>query len=71
MVLFYGYGSTVSRLQRHYEGTVYFYPLSLEEYHLSTSEGEKTESTLGDPVVLNMTALDWESSAPMRTTAID
>ena len=32
MAPFYGWGSTVSRLQSHYEETVYFLPLSPQEF---------------------------------------
>ena len=49
---FYGWRSTVSRLQSHYEETVYFLPLSLQEFLVviqSTSEGLKDEFTLEQP----------------------
>ena len=52
MALFYGWGSTVSRLQSHYEETVYFLPLSSQKFLvliLSTSEGWKAELTLEPP----------------------
>ena len=42
MAFFYGWGSTVSRLQTHYEETVYFSPLSSQKFVVlirSTSEG--------------------------------
>ena len=46
----YGWISTVSRRQSHYEETVYFLPQSFQEYPVlisSISEGWKVESTLG------------------------
>ena len=39
---FYGWGSNVSRLQNHYEETVYFLPISSQQFLVlisSTSEG--------------------------------
>ena len=48
--LFFGWGSTVSRLQSHYEETVYFLPFSCQEFlvfNWSILEGW----------------VDWESSA--------
>ena len=52
MVPFYGWGSTVSRLHRHYEEAVYFLPLSSQNFLVliwSTLEGWKAESTLEPP----------------------
>ena len=52
MVAFYGWGWTVSRLHCHYEETVYFLPLSPQEFLIliwSTSQGWKAESTLEPP----------------------
>ena len=49
MVPFYGWGSTVSRLQSHYEETVYILPLSPQEYLVlisSISARWKVETTL-------------------------
>ena len=49
MALFYGWGSTVSRLQSQYEETVYFLPVSSQEcLELISSifKGWKVESTL-------------------------
>ena len=49
MTPFYGWGSTVSRLQSHYEETIYFLPLNSQKYLVliwSTSEGWKAESAL-------------------------
>ena len=49
MVPFYGWGSTVSKLQSHYEETVYFLPLSSQNILVliwSTLEGWKAEPTL-------------------------
>ena len=49
MAPFYGWGSTISRLQSHYEETVYFLPLLLQEYLIfisSISEGCEVKSTL-------------------------
>ena len=43
---FYGWGSTASRLQSHFEQAVYFFPLSSQKFLvliLSTSEGWKAE----------------------------
>ena len=56
----YGWISTVSRRQSHYEETVYFLPQSSQEYPVlisSISEGWKVESTLGP-------LSDLESGAP-------
>ena len=56
----HGWISTVSRRQSHYEETVYFLPLSFQEYPVlisSMSEGWKVESTLGP-------LSDFESGAP-------
>ena len=57
MVPFYRSGSTISRLQSHYKESVFFLPLSLQEYRW------KSESTL-EPTsgFLNPRPLDWESS---------
>ena len=52
MAPFYGWGSTILRLQSHFEETVYFLPLSLQEilvFMWSTSEGRKVEMTLESP----------------------
>ena len=49
MAAFYEWGSTVSRLQSHYEETFYFLPLSPEDFLIlifSTSKGLKANSTL-------------------------
>ena len=49
MVPFYGWGSTVSRLQSHYEETVYSLPLSPQEFLVlisSISARWKVETTL-------------------------
>ena len=49
MASFYGWGSTISKLQSHYKETVYFLPLIPQEYLVlisSISEGCKVESTL-------------------------
>ena len=64
MAPFYGWGSTVSRLEPLRGGSLLL-PLSPQKFlilTLSTSEGWKTESTLEPPVVLNTGPLDWESS---------
>ena len=70
MAPFYGWGSTVSRLQSHYEETVYFVPLSPREFlALSFDRLRKDESLnwpWSHPVVLNLRLLDWESS-PLTT----
>ena len=52
MASFYGWDSTVSRLQSHYEETVYFLPFSFQEFlvlNRMTSEGWKVELTLEPP----------------------
>ena len=49
---FYGWGSTLSRLQSHFEETVYFLPFISQELLLldwSTSDGWKDELTLEPP----------------------
>ena len=49
MTSFYGWGSTASRLQSHYEEAVYFLPLSSQKFPVliwSTSKGWKAGSTL-------------------------
>ena len=49
---FYGWGSTVSRLQSHNKETVYFLSFSSQEFLVlswSTSEGWKAELTLEPP----------------------
>ena len=61
---FYGWGSTVSRLQSHYKETVYFLPLGpqdflvLIQYSFSPRKGPWSHSA-----VLNRGSLDWESSS--------
>ena len=65
----YGRGSTVSRQQSHNDETVYFLPLSPQEFLVLiwwTSEGWKTESTLEILSGSNSRPLDWESSALTR-----
>ena len=52
MAPFYRWGSTASRLQSHYEETVYFLPPSSQKFLVfiwSTSEGWKAETTLEPP----------------------
>ena len=52
MAPFYGWGSTASRLQSHYEKAAYFLPLSFRKFLLTiwmTSERWKAESTLEPP----------------------
>ena len=52
MAPFYGWGSTTSRLQSHYEESVYFLPFRSQKFLIliwSTSEGWKAESTLEPP----------------------
>ena len=49
---FYGWSSTVSRLQSHFEEATYFLPLSPQKFlaHIwPASEGWKAESTLEQP----------------------
>ena len=52
MAPFYGYGSTISRLQSHYEVTVKFLPLSSKDFLVLiswTSKGWKAKSALEPP----------------------
>ena len=52
MAPFYGWGSTVSRLQTHCEEANYFLPLGPQDFLVliySTSEGWKAELTLEPP----------------------
>ena len=52
MAFFHGWASTASRLQNHYEETVYFLPLSPQKFLVlvwSTSEEWKAKSTLEPP----------------------
>ena len=52
MAPFYGWGLTFSRLQSHYEETVYFLTLCPQEYLVlisSTLEGWKAEESLLEP----------------------
>ena len=52
MAPFYGWGSTASRIQSHYEEAVYLLPLSSQKFLAliwSTLEGWKAESTLQLP----------------------
>ena len=63
---FYGWGSTVSRLQSHYKEAVYFLPVSSQTLLVliwSTSEGYRLSRPWSHPMVLNTGLLDWESSA--------
>ena len=49
---FYGWGSTASRLQSHFEEVVYYLPPSFQKVLVliwSTSEGWQAESTLEPP----------------------
>ena len=53
-------GSTVSRLQIHYEETIYFLTFSFQEFlvlNWSTSEGWNTKLILEQPVVLKLHGL--------------
>ena len=66
MAPFCGWGSTASRLQSHYEGAVYFLPLSSQKVPVHiwlTSEGWKAESILEQPSGFEHESLDWVSSA--------
>ena len=52
MAPFYGWGSTASRLEPHFEEAVYFLSLSFQKFLVpisSSSEGWKSESTLESP----------------------
>ena len=53
--LFYGWGSTASRLKSHYEEAVCFLPLKRRK-------DERLSRSWSNPAVLNMGPLDWESS---------
>ena len=49
LAFFYGWGSTASRVQNHYEEAVYFLPLSSKKFVVliwSNLEGWKAEVTL-------------------------
>ena len=57
MAPFYGWGSTASRLQRHYEETAYFLPLSFQKFVIlirSTTKDERLRRTVSHPVVFNL-----------------
>ena len=56
--------TTVSRLQSHYEETIYFLPLSpLEVLVDPPPKDERLARPWSHPLVLNLGPLDWESSA--------
>ena len=64
MALFYGWGSTASRLQSQNRETVYFLPQSSQEVLVLiwlTSERWKAELTLEPPSGFEGMTLDWES----------
>ena len=61
MAPFYGWGSTASRLESHFEEAVYFLPLSSQK--LLVLMDEKLNRARSHPVVLNTGPLDLESSA--------
>ena len=66
VVTFYGWGSTASRLQSHFEETLYFLPFSSQDLLVlveSTSGGWRLSQPWSYPVVLNLGPLDWESTA--------
>ena len=63
IVPFYGCGSTVSRLQSHYEETVYFLPLSSWYSFDRPQKYERLSHFWHHPVVSNADPQDWESSA--------
>ena len=66
MALFYGWGSTVSKLQiYYYTGTTYFLPPS-SQGGSGTNRPQKDEGQnqpWSHPIVLNLRPLDLESSA--------
>ena len=66
-LLFFEWSSMVSRLQNHSENTVFFLPPSLQEFLIliwsPSIERWKAESRLAQTAVLDLTSLDWESSA--------
>ena len=67
---FYGWGSAVSRLQSHYKETVYFLPLSPQEFLVlisSTFEGRKAKSTLEPPSGFEPRPLDLKTQAHTHT----
>ena len=65
IALFYGWGSTASRLQNHFKERVYFLLVSPQEFLVLiwlALEDERLSRSWSHPVVLNLRALDWESS---------
>ena len=71
---FYGWGSTVSRLQSHYGEAVYFLPLSSQIFLVLislTSEGLKSETALEPPIgfkhgTLGLGIQDLGNPSPMK-----
>ena len=65
MATFYGWGWTTSRVQSHYEQTVYFLPLSSQKFLVldQPRKDERLSWHWSHPAVLNMGPLNWESSA--------
>ena len=69
---FYGWGSTASRLQSHFEEAVYFYHQVPRKFWYSfdrTLKDKRLSQTWSNPVVLNTGPQDWESST-LTTIAI-
>ena len=70
LATFYGWSSTVSKLQSYYEETVYFLLLSTTKFLVliwSTLESLKAASTLESSSGFELKTLDWESSALTTT----
>ena len=65
MALFYGWGSTASRLQPLRGGSLLFTILSTSEGYsfYRPQKDERLSRPWSHPVVLNTGPLDWESSA--------
>ena len=62
MAPFCGWGSTVSRLQSHYQETVSDLRSSWYSFHRPRND-ERLSQPRSHPVVLKTEPLDWESSA--------
>ena len=76
MAPLFGWGSTASKLQSHYDKAVYFLPLSSQIFLVliwSTLEGWKSESTLEPPSGFEhgtpgLQIQQLENSAPINMT---
>ena len=66
MAPFHGWGSTISRLQSHFEETFYFFHSTPKTSWYSFNqpqEDKRLSKPWSHPVVLNLGLLDWETSA--------